>query len=143
VNELKAYLLGRSTRSEYWIGVVCMTMACMVANFLLRNPTLVSGLSFIPWAVIASRRLRDFGRSPWWCVSTVVGGFVLGLVAGVINAFVQAGGGAAPLTPPLMMLGYGLVNWGVIIFIGSQKSVAPGARASTSSEEAALLNTFD
>lgn len=143
MNDLKIFLLGRSTRSEYWICVVCMTVACMIANVLLRNPTLVSGLSFIPWAVIASRRLRDFGRSPWWCVSTVVGGFVLGFVGSVINAAAQAGGGAPPLTPPLMMLGYGLVNWGVIIFIGSQKSVPNGARNAITGEEAALLKTFD
>jgi uncharacterized membrane protein YhaH (DUF805 family) len=143
LEQVKAYLLGRAKRPEYWICVVCMTIVCMVANVILRNSTLVSGLSFIPWAIIASRRLRDFGRSPWWCVSTVVGGFILGFVSSVINAFAQAGGGNPPLTPPLMMIGYALVSWGIIIYIGCQKSASRNIDRRAVGAEAALLKTFD
>ncbi|MBO9560527.1 MAG: DUF805 domain-containing protein [Caulobacter sp.] len=135
MDQVKAYLLGRAKRPEYWIFVIVLTIGCMIANLLLRNPTLVSGLSFIPWAVIASRRLRDFGWSPWWCVSTLAGGFVIGFVAGLINAITQASSGVTVFTPPLMMLLYAIVNWSVIIFIGSRKSRPAEAGA-------ALVNTF-
>lgn len=132
---MKAYLLGRAKRSEYWIFVVLMTIGCMIANVILGNPTLVSGLSFIPWAVIASRRLRDFGWSPWWCVSTLAGGFVVGFVASMVNSATQVSSGVTVFTPPLMMLLYAIVNWSVIIFIGSRKSRPAEA-------DAALVNTF-
>ncbi len=140
---MKAYLLGRANRSEYWIWVVCMTIGSGILNIILRNPALVSGLSFIPWAVIASRRLRDFGWSPWWCVSTLAGGFVVGFVAGLVNAFTKASTGAPFVTPVMLMVAYGLVNWSVIIFIGSRKSVPAGAGKGAARAEAALLNTFD
>lgn len=143
VNALKAFLFGRSNRSEYWISVVCMTIACMVANVAVRQPTLISTLSFIPWVVIASRRLRDFGRSPWWCVSTVVGGFVLGFVGGIINTFAMAEGGSPPLTTGVMTVGYAVVTWGIIIYIGSQKSAPSRKDRGDIATEAALLRTFD
>lgn len=136
LDQVKAYLLGRAKRPEYWIFVVCMTVACGAANVILRNPTLVSSLSFIPWAVIASRRLRDFGWSPWWCVSTIVGGFLVGFVAEIANGFTRAAAGAPIFTPPVLMVLYGIVNWVVIIFIGSRKSLPAEPRA-------ALVSTFD
>jgi uncharacterized membrane protein YhaH (DUF805 family) len=142
LNEVKAYLLGRAKRSEYWIWIVCLTIGTGIANLILRNPSLVSGLSFIPWTVIASRRLRDFGWSPWWCVSTVVAGFVIGLVASMVNAAAKADGGHSLIGPAMLMVAYGLANWGIIIFIGSRKGLAqPDKRAAKA--DAALLQTFD
>ena len=139
---MKAYLLGRANRSEYWIWVVCMTLGAIIANVILRNSTLVSALSFIPWAVIASRRLRDFGWSPWWCVSTLVAGFIIGFVAGLTNVLTAATPGDKLITPLMLTAAYGLTNWGIIIFIGSRKSVTRSSKRATGAE-AALLETFD
>jgi uncharacterized membrane protein YhaH (DUF805 family) len=142
LNQVKAYLLGRAKRPEYWIFVVCMTVGCMGANLIFKSPTLISSLSFIPWAVIASRRLRDFGWSPWWCVSTLVIGFVIGFIGSMINSAATSDVGHPLIGPAMLTVAYGLANWGVIIFIGSRKSVARPDRG-TASAEAALLQTFD
>lgn len=136
---MKAYLLGRATRSEYWIFVVCMTVVGVIANFIFKSPTLLSGLTFIPWAVIASRRLRDFGWSPWWCVSTVAIGFIVGFVSSLINAAAMADTGHPLIGAAMVKVTYGLANWAVIIFIGSCKSAPVGADRPAAGVEAAAL----
>lgn len=141
MNQVKAYLLGRAGRPEYWIFVLCMTVATTIVGIIVKNPMLISSLSFIPWAVISSRRLRDFGWSPWWCVSTVVAGFVIGFVSSIVNAAAKADGGHPLIGPSMLLVAYGLANWGVIIFIGSRKSVTRPHKHAANAE--ALLQTFD
>ena len=136
---MKAYLLGRANRSEYWIFVICMTVVGVIANFIFKSPTLLSALTFIPWAVIASRRLRDFGWSPWWCVSTVAIGFIVGFVSGLINAAAMADAGHPMIGGAMVKVTYGLANWAFIIFIGSRKSLPAGTDRPAANVEAAAL----
>jgi uncharacterized membrane protein YhaH (DUF805 family) len=144
LDKLKAYLLGRAKRPEYWISVVILTIGTMALNVILRNPPLASTISFLPWIVISGRRLRDFGWSPWWCLSTVVSGAVVGFVIGFVNAIAAPGIGHALIPPAGIMIACGVVSWIIIIYIGSRNSVAATRLdARTSQARDALAETFD
>ena len=112
----------------------------MTLNVVLRNPALVSIISFVPWAIIAPRRLRDFGRSGWWCLSTVGSGFVIGTLFGLINSIAQAQTGGPALPQWVLLAGCGVASWSIIIYIGAKKSVAHTA---SSNVHADLVKTFE
>jgi len=140
LDKLQTYLRGRATRSEYWIWMAFIVAGTMTLNIMLRSPALVSAISFAPWAIIGPRRLRDFGRSGWWCLSTVGSGFVLGILFGMINSIAQAQGGGPALPKWVLLVACGVASWSIIIYIGAQRSVA--ARAS-SEVHANLIKTFE
>ena len=143
MDDIRTYLLGRANRREYWIGIVCMTVATIAVNMVVRKPVLVSGLSFLPWVVIAGRRLRDFGWSAWWSTSTLAAGFVIGLIAGFVNVAAKDGGGGPLLAPVLLTVLYGVTNWSIIIYIGSRKGVAGPSRDRRAVAQDDLARTFD
>jgi uncharacterized membrane protein YhaH (DUF805 family) len=140
LDELKAYLLGRATRSEYWIWMVFILVGTTVLNVLVRNPTLTSTVSFVPWAIIAPRRLRDFGWSGWWCLSTVGSGFVVGVIFSIINAIGRAQTGGPFLANWVLLAACGVVSWSIIIYIGSRKGVVANASPEARAD---LIRTFE
>jgi len=120
--------------------MVCILLGTMTLNVLLRNSTLTSTVGFVPWAIIAPRRLRDFGRSGWWCLSTVGSGFVIGVLFGMINEIAKAQSGGPVLAPWVLLVACGVASWSIIIYIGSRKSIA--AKASPEAH-ADLVRTFE
>ncbi len=64
MNVIKGYLLGRCCRPEYWITVVVLTGLNVVQNLIPSHNALL-WLHAVAWFLLASRRCRDIGWSPW------------------------------------------------------------------------------
>ncbi|WP_419318009.1 DUF805 domain-containing protein [Caulobacter sp. ErkDOM-E] len=119
---LKLYLAGRAGRSEYWIWMIGITLGTVALSRVMKDQGLVSLISALPWFIIASRRLRDFGMSGWWCLFNIGAGFVIGLLSAIANAIVGVADGEM-VSPTLRMALIGITSWAFIIYVGSRRSL--------------------
>lgn len=60
--------MGRSTRSEFWFGVLFALIVNVLFTYLVGGmvATVVNALLFIPLMALTVRRFRDAGISVWW-----------------------------------------------------------------------------
>lgn len=71
---------GRAGRSEYWYWVLFVVVGSLVLAYVDQSlSSIFSLIVMLPWFAVATRRLRDVGRSGWWMllVLTGIGYFVL------------------------------------------------------------------
>jgi uncharacterized membrane protein YhaH (DUF805 family) len=122
IENLITYLTGRAGRSEYWRWIVVITVGTVLGGAIYRNTLFWSAVSALPWFVIAPRRLRDFGASPWWCLFTLASGFAIGLFLGFFKGLLGNPLGDIALFRNLLI---GLVNWGFIIYLGVRRGLPP------------------
>jgi uncharacterized membrane protein YhaH (DUF805 family) len=115
------YLAGRCARPEYWISFAVLSGLNLL--FLKAAYIPFAALLATAWLILAVRRLRDIGRSPWLCLTPVALSLVL-LIAGSVIA----GSGDAPLWLPLTFVALVLASWiGFWLVIGfpGSKPVIP------------------
>jgi uncharacterized membrane protein YhaH (DUF805 family) len=62
------YLAGRCARLEYWISAAVLA-ACNLVREQLPFESALALILFSGWLLLASRRLRDIGWSPWLCLA--------------------------------------------------------------------------
>ena len=62
---------GRASRPEYWWWVLFTALVAIIPLSIL--------VTFIPSLALASRRLRDIGKSGWWLILPL-GGLILGFL---------------------------------------------------------------
>ena len=62
--------MGRSTRSEFWFGLLFVFVTNWFFTFAIRGTvaTIVSAILFIPLMALTIRRFRDAGISVWWYI---------------------------------------------------------------------------
>jgi uncharacterized membrane protein YhaH (DUF805 family) len=58
-----AYLNGRSSRAEYWIGIALLLLVGV--GLALANVSGASGATTFLWIIVWARRLHDTGKSGW------------------------------------------------------------------------------
>jgi uncharacterized membrane protein YhaH (DUF805 family) len=119
---MKVYLAGRAGRREYWIWLATITIATGILNAIHHDLVLWSTISFLPWFVIGTRRLRDFGASPWWVLFPFFCGFAFGFVLAILKG---ANSGVPLVSPLLGILMAAGVNWAYFIYVGSRRSLPP------------------
>ncbi|PLR25153.1 hypothetical protein SGCZBJ_13045 [Caulobacter zeae] len=115
------YLGGRCRRQEYWLSVVALMGAGWTLRFLPAN-TALAWLVFFAWFLLASRRLRDIGWSPWICLAPIpvsaAAGVVLFLTA---ERQTKVALSYMPLTLFVLWIGF----WTVIGVWRSKPSTVP------------------
>jgi uncharacterized membrane protein YhaH (DUF805 family) len=58
-----AYLNGRSSRAEFWIGIALLLLVGVGLAFV--NVSGASGATTFLWIIVWARRLHDIGKSGW------------------------------------------------------------------------------
>ena len=74
------YVAGRCPRLEYWISAAVLA-ACNLVREQLPFQSILALILFSGWLLLASRRLRDIGWSPWLCMAP------LGLILTMLITF--------------------------------------------------------
>jgi len=76
--------MGRSTRSEFWFGVLFAVIVNMLFTHFVGGivATIVSALLFIPMMALTVRRFRDAGVSVWWYLIPMLLIYLIPLVRG-------------------------------------------------------------
>jgi len=126
-----AYLNGRSSRREYWIGIVLLLIVGLGLAFA--NVGGAGSVTTFLWILIWNRRLHDIGHSGWMILIPLgllivfaAGGLVFG-GAELRNAFEYSQRGSGPITERGATLFLGLVlvllaiQFGFTIWLGVKK----------------------
>ena len=125
---------GRISRQQFWIGVLILLGASVVARWIPLINVIFFFVSLYVWVCLYSKRLHDFGRSGW-LTAIPIGLFVLACVLGVaamggmaaMGAFTgMHGENAAMHTGAMMGMGFtallfmlvGLVALGFLLWVG-------------------------
>ncbi|MEI9964536.1 MAG: DUF805 domain-containing protein [Caulobacteraceae bacterium] len=56
---------GRSSRKDYWAGVVALVAAWVLSHLLHVFAPIIWILLIYPWVCVYAKRLHDFGKSAW------------------------------------------------------------------------------
>lgn len=126
-----AYLNGRSSRKEYWIGVALLLLVGV--GLAYANVGGASGATTFLWILIWNRRLHDIGR-PGWIMLIPLGLIVAVTAAGMLfgsedllHAFEYSQTGSGPITERGAEFFAGLVivllaiQFGFTIWLGVRK----------------------
>ena len=83
----------RIARKGYWLSIIGITAAIFAADLLADAPRSTTGAIAIGYLLVAALRLRDIGRSPWWCLITMIplGGTIFLLWLGFARPHVTEG----------------------------------------------------
>ncbi|MBI1685832.1 DUF805 domain-containing protein [Caulobacter hibisci] len=117
---IRGYLTGRCRRPEYWAGVLVLIGLNWGSNQIPWTSLLFWPL-LVAWFVLASRRLRDIGWSPWLCL--IPAAALLAFLVVAAMATMQVIDDRLRSAAPIMLL---LVWLGFWLLIGVRKS-APAA----------------
>jgi len=126
-----AYLNGRSSRREYWIGVVLLLVVGL--GLAYADIAGASSVTTFLWILIWNRRLHDIGQSGWMILIPL--GLLIVFAAGGLvfggdeprNAFEYSQTGSGPVTERGATLFVGLVivllaiQFGFTIWLGVKK----------------------
>ena len=126
-----AYLQGRSSRKEYWIGVALLLIVGI--GLAYANVGGASGATTFLWILIWNRRLHDIGKSGWiilaplgLMIAVAIAGALLGGNE-LLKAFEYSQKGTGPVTDRGATLFVGLVlallaiQFGFTIWLGIRK----------------------
>lgn len=128
---------GRIGRKPYWIGLIILLIAQVIALFLPVVGQIIGLLLIYPAVCVYGKRLHDLGRGMWW-LGVVIAATVFALIAifavavrpmlavsggphdeiAMLNAFA-----AAPGVAPLLLITVA-INLGFVLWLG----VAPGQK---------------
>jgi uncharacterized membrane protein YhaH (DUF805 family) len=126
-----AYLQGRSSRKEYWIGVALLLLVGI--GLAYANVGGASGATTFLWILVWNRRLHDIGQSGWIILAPLglmIAATAAGLVLGgdeLLNAFEYSQKGSGPVTDRGAWLFAGTVlvliaiQFGFTIWLGIKK----------------------
>ena len=106
---------GRIGQQEYWIGILILIAANIVANFIPILGFLIS-LALI-WVGIAvyGKRLHDAGKSAWlhaipWVIAIVLGTIGAVMAGGAVLAALAGGGGGDDVDVVTLLAGAGMAS---------------------------------
>ena len=63
-------LFGRSRRREYWLSLAALAALPFIARNWIEPIWAFLAIPVLPWLLIATRRLHDFGASGFWVLAT-------------------------------------------------------------------------
>jgi uncharacterized membrane protein YhaH (DUF805 family) len=123
------YLAGRCRRQEYWISVVALIGAGLALR-LAPASTALGWTLFAAWLLLASRRLRDIGWSPWLCLAPIAASLAVFFGVFALASSGDGRGGEAMLNiAPFALLAIWVGFWTLIGVWKSRPSDLPTPQA--------------
>ncbi|WP_034387953.1 DUF805 domain-containing protein [Hellea balneolensis] len=132
-------LRGRARRSEYWWFYLFTILLSLVTGFIdgilgLGTDdigvlsTIAALVTFIPTITAQVRRLHDTGRSGWWVGGAFIAALLIGLLVSVfaLSSLGGVGSNTAPLGILVIILGIGVLVYGVVMLIFLCQDSHPG-----------------
>jgi len=129
VDAIRGYLLGRCRRPEYWISVLVL-IGCHIGLRFIPSNTPLAWLLVAAWFLLASRRLRDIGWSPWLSLAPIPAAIAI-----IVALLALAGRDDTPgdaisyVLAPLCLLVLWIGFWTVIGVWKSRASTTPTPQA--------------
>ncbi len=134
---------GRTSRRDFWIGILGLTAAGLFLGVIPVVGTVASLALLVPAAALVTKRLHDFGRSGWLGLVPLAPTLLAGIVAMLASLAVQdpatitAGLAAAGLAAVLSMVAM-LISLAFLLWVGTRQGDEDANRFGEREQPAAL-----